>query len=302
MKKHTYLCLATAIVILSGCSSQNVSTDNSNVASAPISAESTNSVVEKELTDNEKMALEYINVFLNGSDKEVREAFISEKIHPDVQSFFQLVINVQVPDADKLNDPKVIESAEYTDAEGGKDTAILIQGKKGTNPNSELIVLFKDNKITWGIHSNDEDFTKLRNSFKEPIPETSDESSPEKKLSEIRNYVVSDLWNAGFVDVSSYIHTGTSSTGQDLDVEFTVDQLGNSLTKKAEYDEYVKNLDDKYAQAKKIWTKLSEEADRLYQHIQDNPPKANDASSNFDAGKFNQYMSAFTDEVDSLNN
>lgn len=219
-----------------------------------------------------------------------------------MQSFFQLGVNVQVPEADKLNDPKVIESAEYTDAEGGKETAILIQGKKGTNPNSELIVLFKDNKITWGIHSNDEDFTKLRNSFKEPIPETSDEPSPEKKLSEIRNYVVSDLWNAGFVDVSSYIHTGTSSTGQDLDVEFTVDQLGNTMTKKAEYDEYVKSLDEKYAQAKTIWTKLSDEADRLYQHIQDHPPKANDTSFNFDAGKFNQYMSAFTDEVDSLNN
>ncbi|MEK3788073.1 hypothetical protein [Paenibacillus sp. FSL K6-1230] len=302
MKKHIFLCLASATIILSGCGSQKASTEPSNAASAPISAESSNSVVEKVLTDNEKMALEYINVFLNGSDQEAREAFISNKIHPDVQSLFQLVVNVQVPEVDKLNDPKVIESTEYTDAEGGKDTAILIQGKKGTNPTSELIVLFKDNKITWGIHSNDEDFAKLRSSFKEPIPETADEPSPEKKLSEIRNYIVADLWNAGFVDVSSYIHTGTSSTGQNLDVEFTVDLLGNSMAKKAEYDEYVKNLDEKYAQAKKIWTKLSEEADRLYQHIQDNPPKANDPNSNFDTGKFKQYMSAFTDEVDSLNN
>lgn len=75
-------------MILSGCGSQNVSTDNSNGASAPISAESTNSVVEKELTDNEKMALEYINVFLNGSDKEVREAFISEKSTQMCNHFF----------------------------------------------------------------------------------------------------------------------------------------------------------------------------------------------------------------------
>ncbi|MDQ0193069.1 hypothetical protein [Paenibacillus wynnii] len=107
-----------------------------------------------------------------------------------------------------------------------------------------MVILIKDDKIGWGYSSSDKDksgFNEIRKLFKEPVPDTSisgeassskSEQSTERMLSEISNFVISDIWNVGFVDISSYIHSGTSSTGQKLDVDFTIEQLGKTMTKK----------------------------------------------------------------------
>ncbi|WP_239617309.1 hypothetical protein [Cohnella mopanensis] len=125
-------------------------------------------------------------------------------------------------------------------------------------------------------------------------------ASPEEKLFEVRNYLTKNLWNNGFVDVSWYIGSGTSSTGETLDIDFTMERLGKAVEKKAEYDEYINGLDAKYDSVKKVWTKLSAEIDHLYGQLKDKPPVANDKESKFDTGLFSQYNDAFDDEVDAF--
>lgn len=132
------------------------------------------------------------------------------------------------------------------------------------------------------------------------VNKNSDASSVEVTLREINNFVISDIWNIGIVDVSSYMGRGTSSTGETLDIDFTVQQLEKTMKKKADYDTYMNGLDAKYDSVKQVWSKLSGETDRLYKIIQDTPPKANERNSDFDTGVFNQYMDAFGKEVEAL--
>lgn len=109
-------------------------------------------------------------------------------------------------------------------------------------------------------------------------------------LSDINNYVIDDLWNKGFSDISSYLANGTGSMGQELDIDFTKSQLDKAMTKKAEYDEYIKRLDDKYADIKEIWNKLSPEIDSLHKQVKD-------GASELNTDLFIQYRNAFSDVV-----
>jgi hypothetical protein len=180
---------------------------------------------------------------------------------------------------------------------------ILIQGEKSSNPNSEVIILIKENKLTWAYNPSEKDaFNAMRKTFTELVPDTADvnQPSPETMLNEIRNFIISDIWNDGFIDVSWYMGSGTSSTGQNLDIDFTIQQLGKAITKKKEYDTYMNSLDTKYDSLKQIWTKLSGEIDSLYKEIEGSPPQANVKNSNFNTGILKQYMDAFGKEVNDL--
>lgn len=322
MKKKVMLCIIVTAAILSGCSSTKnksdsvnaVSTEvtNSESSTTPSDTPSATTKPEKKLTDSEKLALEYVDTYLNGSDIEAKKKFVSEKIHPDVKSLFQMAESTETSEDNKLKNAIVIESGDYIDSEGGKDKIVLIQGEKLSDPKSELIIFIKDDKVTWGYASSDNDkepFNEMRKLFKEPVNNTSvsgnagtTEQSPESTLNEISNFVVSDIWNDGFVDISWYASSGTSATGQTLDIDFSIEQLGKAMSKKMEYDNYMNNLDTKYDSIKNIWSKLSGEIDRMYKQIQDIPPIANDATTKLDTGIFNQYLDAFTDEVDKLPN
>lgn len=322
MKKQLFFCIIITTVILSGCSSSK-NNSSEDTGASPTATESATSAIpstspttspepQKELSDSEKLALEYVETFLNGSDIEAKKKFVSDKIHPDVKEIFQMAESTETPEDNKLKNATVIESEDYADSAGGKDKIVLIQGEKPSNPKSELVILIKDDKVGWGYSSSDKEkaaFDGIRKLFKEPVPDASDsgdgssttsEQSPKSMLIDIGNFVVSDIWNVGFVDISSYINSGKSSTGQNLDIDFTIEQLGKAMNKKVEYDAYISGLDTKYDSIKKIWTKLSGEIDRLYKQIQDTPPKANDTNSKLDTGIFSQYLSAFTDEVNNL--
>lgn len=132
-----------------------------------------------------------------------------------------------------------------------------------------------------------------------PVAET---GSTEDTLGEISNFVISDLWNNGFVNISWYINSGTGSTGETLDIDFLMDRLAKSMEKKSEYDAFVNGLGDDYSDIKTVWTKLSSEADRLYEYVKQNPPKANSKDDGFDAGVFEQYSDAFDQDVTDLMN
>lgn len=130
----------------------------------------------------------------------------------------------------------------------------------------------------------------------------SDEASVEDKLREVRNYVVGELWNEGFVDISSYVKTGKSSIGTTLDIDFTIQQLDYAMEKKPEYDEFISGLEgEKYERVKQVWEKLSAEIDKLYNKVKTEKPTANNSNYDFDLSLLDQYMDAFTEIVDELN-
>ena len=126
-------------------------------------------------------------------------------------------------------------------------------------------------------------------------------NSESDKLSEIDNWLTDEIWNKGFCDISWYASSGTSNTGETLDIDFTLSQLDMAMGKKAEYDKYINGLDNaKYSQVKSTWVKLSPEIDSLYNQIKNNKPVANDSSTDIDTGKFTQYHEAFSDTVYNL--
>lgn len=123
----------------------------------------------------------------------------------------------------------------------------------------------------------------------------------ESELAEINNFVTRDIWNDGLVNIGHFAHSGTSATGETIDMEFMIQQLGKAMEKKAEYDKYIQGIDSKYGEVKQLWTKVSGEIDTLYKKLQDNPPKPNDADYEFDTGLYQQYKDAFSEEVETLN-
>ncbi|WP_091182010.1 hypothetical protein [Paenibacillus catalpae] len=60
---------------------------------------------------------------------------------------------------------------------------------------------------------------------------------------DINNFVVGEIWNDGFVNVGYYASYGTDSTGQTIDIDLMLQQLGKSMEKKPEYDAYIQVLD-----------------------------------------------------------
>lgn len=124
--------------------------------------------------------------------------------------------------------------------------------------------------------------------------ENSTKKTPNEMMSDIKDYVISDLWNDGFIDIKYYLETGKGSYGQDLDIELTKSELSKAMKKKPEYDKYINGLGDEYADIKNIWSKLSSEADNLYAQIESNATAIN-------TDIFNQYMDVFSNNVEKLN-
>ncbi|MFF2908537.1 hypothetical protein [Paenibacillus sp. NPDC057934] len=171
--------------MLSGCSSSDGNAPDTSTSTNTSSKANTNSNTnkktvaadskkEKKLNAYEKTALEYVNVFMNGTDPEAKKAFITDNIHTEAQPIFQLLAAKEVPESAKLQDPKVLDSQDYKDKEGKKNKIVLIEGTTSSLPHSEIIVLFVDKKIVWVTSAKDKQtFDVVRKEFKHPVPENS---------------------------------------------------------------------------------------------------------------------------------
>ena len=137
----------------------------------------------------------------------------------------------------------------------------------------------------------------LNSSFGGTSDSDSNYDSGSDKLVEIDNWLTGDIWNKGFCDISWYASSGTGSTGETLDIDFTLSQLDAAMGKKADYDAYINGLGDDFSHIKEVWKKLSPEIDALYAQIKNNKPVANDSSTGIDTGKFTQYEEAFSDAL-----
>ncbi|OBZ13326.1 hypothetical protein [Bacillus sp. FJAT-26390] len=147
MKKSLLLSFILIISLLSGCSSA--------------------ANEEKKLTAGEQLSLDYVNVFLNGSDLDAKKKFVEEKVHNDVKPVFNLAAAAETAEENKLLNPKLIESIEYEE-EGVKGSVNLIHA----DGDKEIIMMITEGKIMWGYTSTDEDeqtkvaFNELRSKFK----------------------------------------------------------------------------------------------------------------------------------------
>lgn len=283
-----------------GVSTEATTGANAQATTSPV-ATSTGTPAEKaeKLSDEEALALDYIYLYHNTSDLAVKKKFVAEHLHPDVQPLFAKSQTEETPERNKFKNARVVESADYTDGDGQKVKAVLIQGEKTANLASEVIILIRDKKVSWATESvAKEEFDPVRRVFQAPVPAVVE--TPPVKLNNIVNFVIDKVWNEGFADVGMYILMGYSSTGEDLDIEVTVAQLGKTMSQKKEYDSYITGLGEEYAAAKKAWTTLSAEADRLYEQTLQHPPKAEDITAQFDVKSFNQYLDDFQDEVNRL--
>ncbi|MCG7408787.1 hypothetical protein MH117_15250 [Paenibacillus sp. ACRRX] len=137
--------LFAAVIILSGCSSNNAADSQDRSA-------------------DEKLALSYVTDYYNGTKKEDRLKFVDENVHPDVQGRLRVWAKSGALEDQKLKDPKVAESVPYED-EDLKGTLVLIQSAN----DKEIIVMINDNKVYMGLapSGNAEDsFQDIRSSFK----------------------------------------------------------------------------------------------------------------------------------------
>lgn len=120
-------------------------------------------------------------------------------------------------------------------------------------------------------------------------------------LTEIDNFITTEIWYLGFREIAYYIKQGTNSNGQSLDIDKTLAQLGQAILKKAEYNTYISDLDDaNYAAVKGSWSALSSEIDVLYHYLITNKPAARDKTANLDISKFKEYQWAFAEAVSGI--
>lgn len=127
---------------------------------------------------------------------------------------------------------------------------------------------------------------------------SNDAKSVAKKLSEIQNWFIGDVWN-NFVNFDFYRSTGKDCTGSDIDIEFAYEQFKKTYTLKDEYNSYINALpDDTYADIKNYWSKMNEQIDSIYKDLEENGLEQ--GTEKLSLSLLQQYSDAFRDGVKEL--
>lgn len=107
-----------------------------------------------------------------------------------------------------------------------------------------------------------------------------------KKLREIRNEFIHNIWNDVFCDVSHYLYDGKDATGEYFDVDRAIKKADKLMDKKKKYDRYIENLGDEYNEIKEAWEDLSYESEKLYKKIKKEKPTAKNKDYEFSTKRF----------------
>ncbi|MBH5317089.1 hypothetical protein I6N90_04605 [Paenibacillus sp. GSMTC-2017] len=164
MRKNILLASLLALTLVAGCSNSYETVDPASKTSTSTNAKAKQSV--EELAAAEKLALEHVTVFINGSDEETKKKYVEEKIHADSKAAYQIVTEVLSSNQQFVN-PKVIETIEPTDNKKA-DSLTLIRDDN----NKEVIVYILEGKMSWAFSSEDESealmvaFEEARSEFK----------------------------------------------------------------------------------------------------------------------------------------
>ncbi|MDT2193626.1 hypothetical protein [Paenibacillus larvae] len=108
---------------MAACGSKEASTSTEQEPKA--SAKESEKPKEKEVSAEEKLALEYINVYNNGKDVEAKKKFVEEKVHPDIKQLFTMGLSA-TPEEKMFNNPEVLESVDYEKA-GKREPQYLLK-------------------------------------------------------------------------------------------------------------------------------------------------------------------------------
>ncbi|WP_336772284.1 hypothetical protein [Paenibacillus sp. MMO-58] len=150
------LIVTVAAVVMSGCGStkEDATPATSTAVTSTAPASPTPSPEAKKLSKEEQIALDYVNIYLNGSDAEAKKKFLADEVREDVQQLFQLGVEA-VPAADELyGDPEVMDSVDY-ETDGMKGKLVLVNSSKG-----ELIALVLEGKLGFVFINGDDEQSK----------------------------------------------------------------------------------------------------------------------------------------------
>lgn len=84
-----------------------------------------------------------------------------------------------------------------------------------------------------------------------------------QKLSSIRGFIVSNIWNEGFCDLSHYVYDKTNSVGGTLNIDYTLKKLDKAFNQLGEYNKYIQNLAG-HEDLKEVWNLMVLESADLY--------------------------------------
>lgn len=109
---------------------------------------------------------------------------------------------------------------------------------------------------------------------------------------------VTELWNEVIIEANSYANSGTSCTGEALDIDFVIENMDKYYGKVTEDKEYINNLGDEYSDIISAFEKLYDKATIICNNLRDETPKANvPLSYANEIELFQQYSDYFRDTV-----
>ncbi|UED76114.1 hypothetical protein [Brevibacillus sp. DP1.3A] len=136
MKKFLIACVAS-LLLLSGCGGGTHDTEK-------------------------KLAVEYVNVMLQGNDEEAKKTFIQNNVLPEAQPIMTLAMNMQSDKSNVISEPEVVDAVAQE-----KGVIVLLRGKKGDGSETEQLVVFAEGKVIMAPSSdpNNEIYKQLREKF-----------------------------------------------------------------------------------------------------------------------------------------
>ncbi|WP_438351583.1 hypothetical protein ACP8HI_13635 [Paenibacillus sp. FA6] len=174
MKRSIIFTVILAFVILTGCSNNSSDAPATEVTANPQAEEIETPEVkpeievkkEKKLSLEEQLAIQYVNVYLNGTDIEAKKKFVDEQVHPETKQVLELAVSVVTAEDKRFLNPRVVETTDFENA-GKKGTLTLVEG----DGDKEFIALIMDDKFGWGFISTEtnegmkKSFEEMRSKF-----------------------------------------------------------------------------------------------------------------------------------------
>lgn len=169
MNKKALAAAILAMALLAGCSQNQAGPSASpNGQTEGSTKPQPTKKPKKEWVKAEQLALDHVNIYLNGTDVAAKEKYVQESVNPEVASLFLLGAASIRKEEDRFQNPFVAETVDFTGDNGAKGTLTLIKAEG----DREIIVLVMDSKVTFAFFNENngdemqENYEKMRAHFK----------------------------------------------------------------------------------------------------------------------------------------
>ena len=185
--------------------------------------------------------------------------------------------------------------------------ALLLVGLNGIdifNTNEEEMIATMKRNLAWKSAEQifrEAEIIRNNRNIEKKQKKDKENANPINRLEEIRNWYVKEIWNNGIIDFSWYISGGTSSTGEEIDIDFSLRSFNKEIEKLYEYNEYIRGLSEKYYEdIKYTWDKTYVEILKINEWIKKNGIIPNYKGKKFSTGLLRQYMDGFEKAINEL--